>query len=269
MSGEGWHLTLRTARERRGMSRTDLARLTAISPETVRAYEAGRRKPSREALETILSALKLDRTEGNRVRLALGFAFDSRDYGTPSVADQFTIPELEVELERLPWPAFAANELMEVVATNRAAERLFGVDLSREFLETPSRSLLRQASNPRFADHCLNWDEAVGVMVSMWKGHHRGAESLENPSPYFQRLIQDFLKGDPKYVRRFLDLWQNTPAREPKVRVHYRVIWRDDTVGEMRLLGIQSPANMWEALGWHDWIPSNADSWERLTRLVS
>lgn len=102
----------------------------------------------------------------------------------------------------------------------------------------------------------------------MWKGHHRGAESLEEPSPYFEQLIKDFMAGDPKYVKRFLDLWERTEPRQPKIRFHYPVHWRHDLVGELRFLGIQSSANIWEALGWHDWIPADAQTWERLSALL-
>jgi transcriptional regulator with XRE-family HTH domain len=269
LMAEDWKRRLLDARSRLGLSRAGLARRTGLSPETVRAYEQGRRRPTIESLTAVLDALKLDRTEGNRIRLALGFAPDTRDYGTPGVADQYTIPELEIELQRLPWPAFAANEFIEVVAANRAVQKVWDVDLSHEFLEVTERNLLRVASNPRFADRCVNWDEVVGLMVSTWKGHHRGAESLDNPSPYFQRLVEDFLAGDPKYVRRFLDLWQRMPAREPKMRSHYPVVWRDDSVGEMRFLGILGPGNIWESLSWHDWIPVDSESWQRLESLVS
>ena len=212
---------------------------------------------------------QLDRTEANNIRLALGLAPDRRDYGTPNIADQFTVEELDIELQRLAWPAFAANELMEVVAANRAAQTLWGVDLSQELLEPTERNLLRIASNPRFADHCLNWDEVVGVMIGMWKSNHRGPETLDEPSLYFHRLLQDFSAGDPKYVKRFLDVWERTEPHVPKIRIHYPVVWQHDEVGEMRFLGVQTSANIWEALGWTDWIPADTQSWERFTRLLS
>lgn len=266
---QDWSQWLLEARKRVGLSRPELARRASLSPETIRAYEQGRRRPTIGSLAAILDALKLDRTEGNRIRLALGFAPDDRDFGTRDLASRYTVEELKAELEGLPWPAFVANEMMEVVVANGLVQELWGVDLTQEFLEPTERSLLRVASNPRFADRCLNWDEAVGTMLGMWKGHHRGPESLESPSPYFRRVLQDLLSGDPKYVRRFLDLWERTPAREPKHRLHYRVVWRDDTAGEMRFFCIQGTAGPGEGVGWHDWIPADAESWQRLARLMS
>jgi transcriptional regulator with XRE-family HTH domain len=269
MPEDGWHVALRSIRERLAMTRVELARLSGVSPETLRAYEAGRRRPSRQNLDAVLDALKLDRTEANRIRLALGFAADFRDYGIPGVADQFTLDELAAEIERVPWPAFAANEMMEILVANPMIQKLWRVDLNREFLEPFERNALKVASSPRFASHLVNWDEAIGSLVGMWKGHHRGSESLDASSPYFERLLKDFFAGDPTYVRRFLDVWERTPAREPKIRVHYPVVWHDDDVGEMRFLGIMGPGNQWEALAWNDWIPADAESHQRLERLTS
>ena len=99
-----WQAALQGGRARLDLSRAELARLASLSVDTIRAYEQGRRRPSIQSLTAILDALKLDRTEVNRIRLALGFAPDSRDFGTPSIADQYTVEELHVELERLPWP---------------------------------------------------------------------------------------------------------------------------------------------------------------------
>ena len=105
-------------------------------------------------------------------------------------------------------------------------------------------------------------------MVGMWKSNHRGPETLEEPSPYFQQLLQDFMAGDPKYVKRFLDVWERTEPRPPKIRSHYPVHWRHDKVGEMRFLGVQSSANIWEALAWNDWIPLDAATWQALNALT-
>ena len=265
---EDWSLWLVEARKQVRLSRAELARRASLSPETVRAYEEGRRRPTIESLTAILDALKLDRTEGNRIRLALGFAPDSRDFGIGH-ARYYSVEDLQVEIERLPWPAFAANDMMELVVANRIAQKLWGVDLSREFLRPEERSFLRVVSDPRLARHVVNWEEAVGVLIALWKGHSRGPESLEAGSPPFRSALEHFLSGDPAYVNRFLDIWDRTPPHTSKIRYHYRVVWRDDAAGEIRFLCIQGPANEAEALGWHDWIPVDAESWQRLERLVS
>ena len=102
-----WQDPLRLARERQGLSRAELARRASLSVDTVRAYEQGRRSPTNASLTAILDALKLDRTEANNIRLALGFAPDHRDFGTPSIADQFPVAAVEGGLECRPRPAFA------------------------------------------------------------------------------------------------------------------------------------------------------------------
>jgi hypothetical protein len=47
------------------------------------------------------------------------------------------------------------------------------------------------------------------------------------------------------------------------------LVWRDEARGDMRFLCIQNPANQGEALGWHNWIPVDAEIRQRLERLVS
>ena len=81
---ENWRQSLKQSRERQGLSRVELARRSSLSVDTIRAYEQGRRRPSEASLTAILDALKLDRTEANNIRLALGLAPDRRDFGRPA-----------------------------------------------------------------------------------------------------------------------------------------------------------------------------------------
>jgi hypothetical protein len=44
-------------------------------------------------------------------------------------------------------------------------------------------------------------------------------------------VLERFLKGDPKYVGRLMELWQETVPREPKVRWEYDVHWNEPEIG--------------------------------------
>jgi transcriptional regulator with XRE-family HTH domain len=267
MATEDWHIALRTFRERLTLSRTELAHLTHISPETLRAYEAGRRKPSRQALDAILGALRLDRLEANRIRHSLGFAADYLQLGQWELTYMFSLPELQEEVERIPWPEFVVDENMQVVVANRVTQKLWDVDLEREFPTLQERNMLRVATGQRFGQRLVNWEEMVGVAVAIWKGHHLGAESLESSSPYFRKVVEELMGGNPEYVRRFIDLWDRTPGRSPKVRGRYQVVWRDPAYGEMRFVGLSTTANEWEGLAFNDWHPVDAETWQRLEAL--
>ena len=100
--------------------------------------------------------------------------------------------------------------MMEVVDANQPAQLLWGVDRRREVTNQLERNMRGVASNPRFADRCRNWDEAVGTIIAGFKGHTRGPESYDSPSPYFAVVLEQFLQGDKTYVGRFLDVWEHT-----------------------------------------------------------
>ncbi len=266
MATNDWHTALQAARKSLGIGRAELARRCGISADSLRAYEGGRRKPSRQRLDALLSALKLDRLEANQVRHALGFAADYLRIGMLDPSFMFSLEELTKWVESIPWPQFVLDENVEVVVANSVAQRVWGVDFQREFLNLQQRNLTSVATTPRFADRAVNWEEMVAYNVAVWKGHHLGPESLDQPSPYFNAVLTELAKGDPKYVGRFLEVWQRTPPKTPKVRDRYPVIWRDPDHGEMRFLALSSTANEWEGLAFHDWIPTDAPTWEALNR---
>ena len=178
-----WSQALKAARERLGLSRAELAGRCSLSAETIRAYEVGRRKPSRERLDAVLGALKLERLEANRIRHSLGYSPDYLRLGPLEPTYMFSVDELRQWTEEIPWPQFVADENMQIVVANSVIQKLWGVDLQSEFLTPVKRNMLRFATNLRFANRVVNWEEMVVYAVSIWKGHHLGPESLERPSP--------------------------------------------------------------------------------------
>ena len=212
--------------------------------------------------------MRIDRSERNAILAAAGYASDSWEIG-PWGRDgfMFTVPEATDFIDGYSWPAFLVNEMMEVCAANAAAQRLWGVDLRTEFADSIERNLLGIASNPRFAERCVNLPEVFMVMAAVFKGHHRGAEALENPSPYCAAVLQRFLAGDPKHVEPFLKAWQEATPRTPKIRWEYPVVWNEPGVGVMRFRGMVNPASEPDGLGFNDWVPLDGATWDALHRL--
>ena len=267
MAVEEWAAALREARKVLQLSQRALATAAGVSSQTIKAYELGLRRPSRALLSSILDALKLERGARNRILTAAGFAPDGLSLRPQPYELMFTLEEAAAEVERYPWPAFVANELMEVLAANRVAQRLWGVDLLAEFPTPVERNLLNLASKARFAERLANWDEAVKVMIAVLKGHHRGAETLEQPSLYFEAVLREFSKGDKRFVGRFLSSWDNTPPAPPKMRWSYPVVW-DAPAGRMRFHCFVSAANEVDGLSFNDWIPLDGETWRRLALLA-
>jgi transcriptional regulator with XRE-family HTH domain len=198
-----WCARLEAARKDLRLSRTALAELSGVSAPTIKAYEHGLRHPTRGLLIAILEALKLERNARDSILVDAGLAPDGRFLGPDSFPDyMFTAEEALQHMEELPWPAFIFNEFLEVVVANRIAQRLWGIDLDREFPKPIDRNMLAVSSSPRFAGKVDKWDEMVSVAISVFKGHHRGPEALERLSPYFAEVVQRFSQGSPEYAAR-------------------------------------------------------------------
>ena len=256
-----WSKSLRDARTALGMSRKAVSGQLGMPVSTIRSYEEGRRHPSREVLARILEALRLDRVQRDHILVSAGFAPDGYYLGPavdPSYA--FTAEEAERHVASLTWPAFVIGDQLEVVCANEAAQRLWGIDLLREFPDPYERNMLSIASDPRFADRVANWDEMLKVAISIFKGHHLGKENLDSPSPPFSAILERFLGGDPHYVGRLVSLWAGTPAASPKVRWEYPVVWRGDK-GLLRFLAVVNAANEPKGLSFNDWIPLDGATW--------
>ncbi len=251
------------------MPRRELAEAAQVSEATLKAYESGLRHPKRPYLVAILDALKVDRGTRNEVLTSAGFAPDGIGLRYDMRELAFTVDEAAVEMERYGWPAFLADEFGRVLAANSVAQRICGVDLEREFPDPLERHLLSVATMPRFADRCLNWDEAVGTILATWRNHFRGPESFDDPSPLFAGVVERLLEGDPKYVARLADLWQNAPPIKVKMRWSYRVVWQVPGFDVMRFHGFLSAANEPDGYMFYDWIPTDAQTWAALGKLAA
>jgi hypothetical protein len=161
------------------------------------------------------------------------------------------------------------NQLTELTAANSTAQALWGIDLAHE-LATRSRAqlnVLAVASQHRFADLILNWEEAVTVLVAVSKGQPQRPETLEDPSAYFSEVLAEFAKGDPSFLPRLANIWENTPPREAKCHWSYPIVWCDPEFGEMRFSGVVSVASETDGFGFNSWIPLDAETWMVLERV--
>jgi transcriptional regulator with XRE-family HTH domain len=260
-----WSERLRRARRAAGMTQAALGERAAISTQTVRAYESARRHPSRAHLVAMLDALRTERGERNRILEAAGFAPDGLALRPPLGTVRFTSDEAAAEIERYRWPAFVTDEFARLLAANRAAQQLWQVDLAQEQqpLDPAQFNLLTVLANPRFADRLANWEEAMSILASVFKGHHRGPEDIDRPSPNFGAILDRFFAGDARYVSRFMEIWQAAPAPPAKMRWSYPIAWRH-AGGILRFHAFASTANEADGLSFHDWIPLDAQTWTAL-----
>ena len=266
-----WHDRLRDARRDLGLSQGDLGGMTSLSAETIRAYESGRRHPSRAHLESIVDGLGLSPLAGNSILVEAGYApreplFPASQY--PGF--YFQAEELQPYIDERPWPDFVLNQPLELMAANRAAQALWQIDLANE-LATRSRAqlnMLSVASDHHFADRIPNWPDVMSVIIAVFKGQPRLPESsLDEPSAYFGEVLAEFARGDPSFLPALATLWESVPAREAKVNWTYPVVWCDPEFGEMRYLAQVSTANGVDGFAFNSWIPLDAETWMVLERV--
>ncbi len=259
-----WCGLLVAARRRLRVSREALAEASGVSAATVRAYETGRRRPRREHLEQLLFHLNIAFDETNAILEAAGFA-PRRSRFTPETHPHYyyTQSELQQVIDAAPWPEFVMNDSTEVIATNAAVDALWGIDFAHERRTRTQvqRNILSVASEHRFAERVLNWEECVAAMATVLKAR---PQSLDEPNPYFDAVLAEFARGDPAYLARLAEVWAKTPPHDSRVVWHYRVVWRDDEYGEMRFLATVAPASEPDGTGFNSWHPVDADSWSVL-----
>jgi len=271
VTADNWRTLLAQSRRALRISRQQLAERANVSVAAIKAYELGPRNPSRRRLTAILDALKVERGARNGILTAAGFLADGLSLVPGEPRGTFARDEAAALVRGIRWPAFLLDEWATVVEANDAAQRLWGVDLSTEMAAPLERNLLGIASNPRFADRLLNWAEAVGAVMSVFKQKEWGEpEHLEDPSPAFRAALQRFLAGDPKYVAQLQEVWDRTPSTpwDHKIRWSYPVVWRDPLAGVIRFECVVTVASHAESINFNDWIPLGSESWVALERVM-
>lgn len=269
---EHWRLRLREARRRLDLTQDGVAERAGVSKETVRSYEEGRHRPGdRQHIMRILEAVELSRLEINDILEELGFA-PVRDLA-PQVdgAAGSRLAAAQRLIDACLWPAFAANDLVEVVAANESFQALFDVDFAREYRDAPSRSLLALMTTPRFADHFENWDEIARVLVALWKGHFTRTVSLDDPRHELSKVLDSLAGGDSSYyLLRVLKIWAEARPIPPVRRWFYPIVWRDDELGLLTFQGVVHTGDDPETLvSFNDWIPTDAATWSAFERVKS
>jgi transcriptional regulator with XRE-family HTH domain len=259
-----WSDNLRALREKEQLTRQQLAQLASVAPATVKAYELGHRNPSRQLLTALLAALKADTHSRARILEGAGFAADGATPAERLNNDYFTFEEAVEEIARSPFPACVSNEVMEVMAANPLMLQVWEIEDIASGFESSMMSML---SWPRVADRIENWDEAVSLVISIVKGHYGGDAAITEANPYFAAAMEHFLKGDPRYVTRFLALWRTTPGRMRKIRFSYPITWRHSMVGSLRFLVQANPADRSGGLYFNDWMPTDGRTWDALALL--
>jgi transcriptional regulator with XRE-family HTH domain len=264
-----WTLLLRQSRQAAALSRDDVARRCGVSAESLRAYETGRRRPSRDTLNAVLDALAVDPARRNAILRGAGFTDDATWVGRQADNPEYSFDEAVALMREVPWPSHLNSETFEVLAANDLIQAVWGIDMVAEFPDPVDRNMAAMLTTRRFGDPLVNWDAAVTMFASMVKGGY-GTEAIhdDGPNSYLAAVTERLLSGDPRYVQRFLKIWNDATGEVRKWRFTYPVVWQRDDLPEMRFLVIVSPANLHDYMTFNDWVPVDAATWQALGLLA-
>ncbi len=261
--GRTWRSIIREERVRVGLTQAALAARTGLAPDTIRKYENGGRMPPRSALERILEVLQVPIATARAAILDRGFSYPDFRYPLDTVPGYyFTVDELRGFVEEVPWPQFIGNEMGEVLAANRAAQALWGIDLAAEQARRSraGANLFAVMAEPRFVERIANWEEVCRHFVGLLKAVSASRTMLDDPGALFGEVFGALVTANPRLLATLFRIWESTPQMSDRVRWMYPVIWREPGFDEIRFRGIVNPASEPEGLAFNDWFPADAVS---------
>lgn len=159
----GAGVLLRGWRQQRRLSQLDLANLAGTSTRHLSYLETGRSRPSREMVQRLGETLDVPLSDRNRILLAAGHAPAYADARRDAAATRYLLDVLDLALAaHEPWPALVLDAQFDVVATNRAVDRLLRlVDVD---LLNPPVNVVRMMLHPRGLSSCI-------ANLAAWRAH--------------------------------------------------------------------------------------------------
>ena len=266
-----WGALLRDERLRLRMTQADVARMVSISTIALRKYEASDRTPSRETLGSILVALQVPQIRARRIMEAAGYGSIGRLLSASHPDFYYTLEEARVAMEQVPWPRWVANNVMELVAANRATREFCRFDLARE---EPKRrriqlNFITLLSEHWLSDYVANMDEMRAMVIGVLKGMPRGGGGrLDKPNPVTRAVIEEFSANEPHNLPRLLEMLETIPAQDSKVSWWYPMIWDEPGIGRISFHCTVTDASESDAFAFNDWIPADGESHLRLERTL-
>ena len=185
-------------RRERGLSQLALAHVAEVSPRHLCFVETGRARPSRDMVLHLAQSLDVPLRERNAMLLAAGFAPLFRE----SALDAPELTAVRGALEAIlaqqePYPAVVMNRGWDILRTNAAADRFFGLFLDPATAPSPP-NVLRAMFHPQgLRPHVRNWEEVAAALVQRL---HR--EAVGGVLGDAGRRILDEILGYPGVPRR-------------------------------------------------------------------
>ncbi len=264
--GNPFGTLLQDARRDAGLSQDQLAARAGVSAQAVGSWETGRRAPRRDRVIDLADALGLDTRALNRwlAVLALDPVPDARVI--PLVERRRELAALAAECRSYEWPCLVMDWNFEVIGWNHAANTLSELDFGADLAEPGARQLLRMALSKHYQDRLLNWDEAIGVMIAMWKSEQQSITDPGSGALFFSRMMEYVFAHHAGQVERLMRLWQAPAANRQGIRGVLPIRWRAASGDVLNLYAIQTPWSDFDGSWALDWMPADGTTWEWFER---
>lgn len=190
-NGGAFGALLRHWRLVRRMSQLTLATEAGVSARHLCFLETGRAHPSREMVETLVTALDLPLGERNPMLLSAGYApaYGERPLGAPELAHVRRAFEFILARQE-PFPAIVIDGEWTIVMANEGARRIYGRFIDPAALPPQhARNAMHAVCHPRgMRRFIVNWEEFAGPLIQTI---HR--EAAAGVSPGAGRLRDELL----------------------------------------------------------------------------
>lgn len=260
-----WRRALRDYRRQAHLSQPEVARRSGLSLSAIKAYESGRRRPSREALTAIVDALGMTAEQASPVLAGAGYAANWRAIYHEAYGPR-PVQWFAEEVERFAWPVFVTNEASDVIAANRSFRGVIGIpaDLS---LPDGNENMLARGADPEWARRLESWEDNVRFTLGLAKTDLYRQVNPERPPPWAAKAWERLLRGDPALITRVLRLWEAAEPVSHTTRMTYPVRWRLETGELLSFTAIMTVADVWQVFAWHDWVPDDPETTAALRNL--
>jgi transcriptional regulator with XRE-family HTH domain len=172
-------MLLREWRERRRLSQLDLAHLAGTSTRHLSYVETGRSRPSREMVLRLTESLDVPLGDRNQILLGAGHAPAYEDARRDMAATRRLLDTLDLALAAHdPWPALVLDAHFDVVATNKALDRML-VLVDADLLDPPV-NVVRVTLHPRgLSRYIANLPEWRAHLLRQLRRHAAAAPSAD------------------------------------------------------------------------------------------
>lgn len=175
-------------RQARRKSQLALALDAGVSARHLSFVESGRAVPSREMLQRLANALEMPFRERNALLTAAGYAQIYRETGLaqPELAQARKAIGLILEHQE-PYPAVVMDRHWNLLDSNNAAKKLFGILLSDSVPPEPPNVLRLMFHPGGLRPWVSNWKEAAGALIQ--RVHREALGGL--PDQTTQKLLDE------------------------------------------------------------------------------